>query len=87
MQKKKSYMNNTNILNEGFFDKLSQFLKLRPKVRGKKKLGLLKSLKLALSVSGLNSSIDKFEKISREIQGGDYKDMKIPRFTPQDFIK
>ena len=87
MLKKKSYMNNNNILNEGFFDKLSQFLKSRPKVSGKKKLGLLKSLKLALSVSGLNRSIDKFEKVSREIQGDDYKDVDIPRFTPQDFIK
>ena len=87
MQKKKSYMNNNNILNEGFFDKISQFLKSRPKVGGKKKLGLLKSLKLALSVSGLNKSIDKFEKVSREIQGGDYKDMDIPRFTPEDFVK
>jgi len=87
MSVKKSYMNNNNILNEGFFDKISQFLKLRPKVRGKKKLSLIKSLKLALQVSGLNKSIDKFEKVSREIQGDDYKDMDIPRFTPEDFIK
>ena len=85
MRKKKSYMNNTNILNEGFFDKLSQFLKSRPKVDGKKKLGILKSLKLALSVSGLNKSISNYEKLIKKQLGDDYPD--LPRFSPKDFIK
>ena len=78
-------MNNTNILNEGFFDKLSQFLKSRPKVDGKKKLGILKSLKLALSVSGLNKSISNYEKLIKKQLGDDYPD--LPRFSPKDFIK
>ena len=60
MSKKKSYMNNKNLIKEGFFDKLSTFLKNRPKVSGKKKLGILKTIKLALTVSGLNKDIDKF---------------------------
>ena len=88
MSKKKSYMNNSNILNEGFFDKLSKFLKDRPIVKGKKKLGVLKSLKLALGISGLNKAIDDFEKASRKHLGDDFpKDFKVPRFEPKDFIK
>ena len=49
---------------------------------------ILKSLKLALNVSGLNKSIDDFEKASRKHLGKDFpKDLKVPRFEPSDFIK
>jgi len=85
VSKKKSYMNNSNLIKEGFFDKLSTFLKNRPKVSGKKKLGILKTIKLALSVSGLNKDIDKFEKLLKKQLGNDYPDM--PRFKSSDFIK
>jgi len=84
MSKKKSYMNQSNLINEGFFDKISKFLKNRPKVSGKKKLGILKSLKLALNVSGLNSSISNYEKLIKKQLGDDYPD--LPRFKPSDFI-
>ena len=88
MSNKKSYMNQSNLINEGFFDNLSKFLKNRPKVSGKKNLGILKSLKLALNVSGLNKAIDDFEKVSRKHLGKDFpKDLKVPRFEPSDFIK
>ena len=81
-------MNQSNLINEGFFNKISKFLKDRPKVKGKKKLGVLKSLKLALGISGLNKAIDDFEKASRKHLGKDFpKDLKVPRFEPSDFIK
>ena len=32
MLKKKSYMNRNSLLSEGFFDKLKNFLRLRPKI-------------------------------------------------------
>jgi len=83
--KKKSYMSDGNLLKEGFFNKLSTFLKNRPKVKGKKKLGILKSLKLALGVSGLNSAINDYEKLVKKELGDDYPD--LPRFQASDFIK
>jgi len=85
MSKKKSYMNNKNLIKEGFFDKLSTFLKNRPKVSSKKKLGILKTIKLALTVSGLNKDISKFEKLLKKQLGDDYPDM--PKFKSSDFIK
>ena len=85
MSKKKSYMNQSNIINEGFFNKLTSFLKNRPKIRGKKKLGILKSLKIALNTAGLNRSIDNYERLIKKQLGDDYPD--LPRFTPEDFLK
>ena len=87
MSKKKSYMNQSNLINEGFFSQLKRFMKNRPKIKGKKKLSILKSLKLALTVSGLNKAIDDFEKASRKHLGKDFpKDFKVPRYEPSDFI-
>ena len=85
MSKKKSYMNHSNIINEGFFSKISKFLKNRPKVRGKKKLSILKSLNLALRLSGLNSAIGDFEKASRKLRPDD--EINMPRFDASDFIQ
>ena len=64
MSKKKSYMNQSNLINEGFFNKISKFLRNRPKVGGKKKLGFLKSIKLALSVAGINRAVGELDKNS-----------------------
>ena len=63
-------------------------MKNRPKFQGKKKLSILKRLKMALAVSGLNNAISDFEKASRKHLGDDFpKDFKVPRFEPKDFIK
>ena len=86
MSKKKSYMNQSNLINEGFFNKISKFLKDRPKVKGKKKLGILKSIKLALGVSGINRSLDALEKELKKELGDDYGE-PLPRFTAGDFIR
>jgi len=84
MSKKKSYMNNKNLLSEGFFDKLTRFLKSRPTVK-KNKPSIIKKLKLALGVAGLNKSISKYEKLVKKELGDDYPD--LPRFSAKDFIK
>ena len=78
-------MNKSNLIKEGFFDKIKSFLKNRPKVKGKKRLGFLKSMKLALKVSGLNKSIDDFEAYSRKLRPDD--EINMPRFKPEDFVK
>ena len=85
MLKKKSYMNQSNLINEGFFKKISKFLKNRPKVGGKKKLGILKTIKLALGVSGINSELNHLDKLLKKRFGDDYPD--LPRFTPDDFVR
>tara|TARA_R100000008_G_C3549189_1_gene149378 strand:+ start:19 stop:276 length:258 start_codon:yes stop_codon:yes gene_type:complete len=85
MSKKKSYMNKSNLINEGFFKKISKFLKGRPKPKGKKKIGMLKSIRLALGVSGINRSLGRLEKELKKELGDDYK--PLPRFTADDFIE
>ena len=83
MSKKKSYMNQSNLINEGFFSQIKRFMKNRPKIKGKKKLSILKGLKLALAVSGLNRAIDDFEAYSRKLRPDD--EINMPRFKPEDF--
>ena len=85
MSKKKSYMNKSNLINEGFFDKIKSFLRKRPKPKGKQKISYLNSIRLALKVSDLNKSVDKFEKSLKKELGDDYPD--LPRYTPEDFLK
>ena len=85
MSKKKSYMNKSNLINEGFFDKLSKFLRARPKVKSKKKPGLLKQIMLQGNLYSLNRSVADFEKSLKDLMGDDYPDM--PRFKASDFIK
>ena len=85
MSKKKSYMNKSNLINEGFFDKIKSFLRKRPKPKGKQKISFLNGIKLALKVSDLNKSVDKFEKSLKKELGDDYPD--LPRYTPEDFLK
>ena len=89
MRKKKSYMNNNNILNEGFFDKISKFLKSGPKLSGKKKSNFLKGIKIALATSRLNSAWEDFEEESRKVLGKDFPEHfgNIPKLTPKDFIE
>ena len=78
-------MNNSSILAEGFFDKVKQFLRKIPKISSKQKGGIIKKLRVGLSISRLNKSIDSYEKIVKRELGDDYPD--LPRFTPEDFVK
>tara|TARA_B100001094_G_scaffold279502_1_gene289704 strand:- start:245 stop:511 length:267 start_codon:yes stop_codon:yes gene_type:complete len=88
VSKKKSYMNKSNLIKEGFFDKLKSFLTLRPNLKGKEKISYLNKIKLALKVSNLNKAVDDFEKVSKKHLGKDYpKNIKLGRFEPKDFLK
>tara|TARA_Y100000996_G_C22451663_1_gene614118 strand:+ start:59 stop:331 length:273 start_codon:yes stop_codon:yes gene_type:complete len=90
MSKKKSYMDSSNILNEGFFTDLVKFSTAAAVVSRalkykKDKSKLLKKVKNIINVSGINKDVAKFEKELKKQLGKDYPDM--PRFTPKDFIK
>ena len=85
MSKKKSYMNQSNLINEGFFKKISKFLRNRPKAKSKNKLGILKSIKSALLISGINSELNHLDKLLKKRFGDDYPD--LPKFTADDFVK
>ena len=80
MPKKQSYMNNENVLSEGFFDKLSKLVgKLKPIQKNK----LKKSKKLKLALSGLNKSVNDIEKAFSDIYG---TDVKLDKFKLSDFV-
>tara|TARA_Y100001963_G_C6641338_1_gene381116 strand:- start:214 stop:474 length:261 start_codon:yes stop_codon:yes gene_type:complete len=83
MSKKKPYMNDDNLINEGFFDKIKAWLKKRPKIKDPKERKRI-PLRLRFAVANLNSKVDKFEKALKKELGDDYPDM--PRFEPMDFI-
>ena len=82
MSNKKSYMN-TNLLSEGFFDKIAKFLRLRPKLDSKKKKNV--SNKLKRNVGEVNRAVDKFEDAIKKHLGDDYPN--LPRFKPEDFLR
>ena len=73
---------NTNLLSEGFFDKIAKFLRLRPKLDSKKKKNV--SNKLKRNVGEVNRAVDKFEAAIKKHLGKDYPD--LPRFKPEDFL-
>tara|TARA_Y100001938_G_C7856439_1_gene313388 strand:- start:323 stop:595 length:273 start_codon:yes stop_codon:yes gene_type:complete len=90
MSKKKSYMDSSNILKEGYFKDFLKFgtaAAVFSKLMGKKKNkkpGLVKKIKNIIAVSGINRDITKFEKMLKKQLGDDYPDM--PRFKPKDFL-
>tara|TARA_R110001583_G_scaffold122733_1_gene273996 strand:- start:8154 stop:8387 length:234 start_codon:yes stop_codon:yes gene_type:complete len=57
--KKKSYMNNENLLIEGFFDKLGKFLKIYKQIKKEKKL--LKNPSIAKQVKAVTKQFDDLE--------------------------
>ena len=59
MSKKKSYMNNENLLIEGFFDKLGKFLKIYKQIKKEKKL--LKNPSIAKQVKAVTKQFDDLE--------------------------
>jgi len=74
----KSYMNDKNILNEGFFDKIKTFIKNIPK-NVKITAGLRKD------VGNLNKILDRMDKRNKDRFGDDYPD--LPRYKPEDFVR
>ena len=81
MSKKKSYMNNENILSEGFFSKLGKILGLSSK---EEKI-LKKNPKLKSSLKKYNNSWKSLEKDIQDLTGN--KKFKFPhqKFTIKDF--
>ena len=79
MSKKKSYMNNDNIISEGLFDKIFKKLGISPDSKDKKR---------AKSVADkLNSIQDEIEAFNNELRSRDgKKPIKIKRYKPEDFI-
>ena len=77
----------STILNEGFFDKISKFLRKIPKVASKAKGGIIKKLRVGLAISKLNKSIDSYEKSNRELDSaiGDLTERIGDLFIPVEF--
>ena len=78
MQKKKSYMNNNNILSEGFFDKLFKIFKVDKSTQSKIK----KDKKIKDGIKALNNSWSKIEDNLKE-KG---VEVKFGKFKLSDFI-
>ena len=78
MRKKKSYMNNNNILSEGFFDKLFKIFKVDKSTQSKIK----KDKKIKNSIKALNNSWSKIEDNLKE-KG---VEVKFDKFKLSDFI-
>ena len=76
-------MKDSNLINEGFFDKIKTWLRKRPKIKDPKKRKRI-PLRLRMAVSVLNTKVDNFEKAIKKELGDDYPD--LPRFEPMDFI-
>jgi len=78
MSKKKSYMDRSNILTEGFFDVVKNILAVlgakyvwdKTKKETVKK-SLLKNLMLKASVFSINRDVRKFEKLLKKDYGAD----------------
>ena len=80
---KKSYMDTTNILNEGFFKELGKFFRNLPKLSGTERKKATIGLKQ--QVDDLNKGLDDFEKSTAKWLPDDYP--PLPRYTINDFIK
>ena len=78
MRKKKSYMNNNNILSEGFFDKLFKIFKVDKSTQSKIK----KDKKIKDDIKALNNSWSKIEDNLKE-KG---VEVKFDKFKLSDFI-
>ena len=63
MSQKKSYMDNDNLLIEGFFDKLGKFFQSYKKIKKQKKLEkqLLKNPAIAKQVKDIDKKIDTLQ--------------------------
>ena len=82
MSNKKSYMNNKNILLEGFFSKIAKMLRLSSSEEKK----LKKNKKLTSALKDYNTSCKDLEKQIQDETGN--KNFKFPyrKFTLSDFL-
>ena len=82
MSNKKSYMNNKNILLEGFFSKIAKILRLSSSEEKK----LKKNKKLTSALKDYNASWKDLEKQIQDETGN--KNFKFPyrKFTLSDFL-
>ena len=78
MRKKKSYMNNNNIISEGFFNKLFKMFKIDKSDQSKIK----KDKKINNAIKDLNNSWSKIEDNLKE-KG---VEVKFEKFKLSDFI-
>ena len=81
MSKKKSYMNNNNLLSEGFFDKLFKKFNIKDKSIKKK---VENDRTLGQAVKALNKSTEDIEARLRKTTG-DSK-IKLQRYNILDFF-
>jgi len=82
MSKKKSYMNKSNLIAEGFFSKL--FKKIKDKKLFKK---LTKDKKLNKYLSDLNKTTQSFEdELNGYLKAAGEKSIKLDKYTLKDFI-
>tara|TARA_R100000008_G_C3558177_1_gene154433 strand:- start:48 stop:281 length:234 start_codon:yes stop_codon:yes gene_type:complete len=77
MSKKKSYMDNTNIIQEGFFETLKKYLIKYPKLK--------KDKKVRSSLKSLNHEIKELEKMFRDLDPKN-KRLKLSKYKLTDFI-
>ena len=78
MPKKKSYMNQNNLLSEGFFDKLFKLLKTDSKVKSKVK----SNPKIKTQLKKLNNPVSDLEKALKDEFG--YK-IPLDKYKLSDF--
>ena len=85
MSKKKSYMNKSNLLKEGFFNSLLKIFKVFPNL---KKNNNVKK-KIEKDIKNLNSDISSLEKMMNDEmkQYGSNKKIKLTNLKLKDFIK
>ena len=86
MSNKKSYMNKSNILNEGFFDKLRKILGLSSK---QEKI-LKKSKKFTDGLKNLNKTVSELEgELNRRFKELDpkHKSITLSKYKLSDFVK
>ena len=86
---KKSYMDSSNILTEGWLKKIADFFKnAEPGIKKyyknpEKKPKIKKGLQIA--VDDLNKALDKFDKSTAKVLG--IKPGKLQKFSPEDFLQ
>ena len=85
MRKKKSYMNNNNILSEGFFTKLFNLFKIKDKNVMKK---IQNDRKVKVSLKKLNSGKEDLENLLNGYlkNAGIDKRVELNRYSLKDFF-
>ena len=88
MSKKKSYMNKTNLIAEGFFSKLIKMVKDRKFLKTIEKDKKIKSdKKLNKNIDDLNKSTKSLEdRVNGYLRDAGQEPIKLAKFSIRDFI-